>query len=91
MSMLSTLTLVAGSPIASRTASSVDADGGGPPILLILVLVVGAVWLVSFLARSEVPTVVVVQKEAGSFWGLALVGLALGIVWFWIAPGSGPS
>jgi hypothetical protein len=75
-------------PVASLTASSSSSDGG-PSLLLIALIVLVAIWVVSFVGRSA-STVVVVEKPAGSFLGFALIALALGILYFvYIAPSSG--
>jgi hypothetical protein len=76
-------------PHAALTASSDNSDGGS--ILIVIALgVLALIWIVTLIGGSGA-TVVVVEKPAFSFLGLALIALALGILYFaYIAPGSSP-
>jgi hypothetical protein len=75
-------------PLASLTASSNHSDGGSFLIIIVLA-VIALIWLVSMIGGSGA-TVVVVEKPVGSFFGFALIALALGILYFvYIAPGTG--
>lgn len=75
-------------PPASLTTAGSSSDGG-PSVLMITLLVLGGIFVFSFLSPGA--TVVVVEKPAGSLPGFALIALALGILYFgFIAPGSFP-
>ena len=76
------------SPLASLTVSSDSSDGGFSAILIALA-VVGVIAVIALLGRSQA-TVVVVEKPAASMFGIVVIALALGILYFaWFAPSAG--
>ena len=81
--------LLSTAPAGSQIASS---DGShGSSLLIITVIVIGAIWLITYLIGSA-PTVVVVQKDSGSsFLGFLVISVAVALLFlFAVAPGSGP-
>ncbi len=75
-------------PTASLTAGSNSSDGGSF-LIFIALAAVAVLWIVSLAGKSGA-TVVVVEKPAYSIFGVALIALALGILYFAVVPGSGP-
>jgi hypothetical protein len=87
--MFTSSQLLSAAPAGSQVASS---DGShGSSLLIITLIVVGGVWLITYLIGS-VPTVVVVQKDSGSsFLGFLVISVAVALLFlFAVAPGSSP-
>jgi hypothetical protein len=78
-------------PLASQVASHND-SGGSSSLIIIVLIAIGAVWLLTALGSGSDHTVVVVQKSPGAFLGWTVIAAAVLILFFvYIRPGSGPA
>jgi hypothetical protein len=74
-------------PTASLTASDHGASGG-PTLLVIILVVLGVLWVLSFLVQR--PTVFVVEQQStGGLFGLVAVLILVLLFFVVIAPSSG--